>query len=329
MTGVEIGFHIGGPFSPDLVASSFRDIVIENMHVGMRFVGANVAEQWVDNSHFNNWTVAGIQLVGHAGPRTIRSLSSSGTPAHSAVFEDADGREIFVEQIPPYVLTKPPTTKGPDGTYIAGGGGPSVRITNIVASSKKNKTHDAPGWLIDSNGPSVRLQGVRMEGNAGLSRNTGRPLGSMPTSQPIGSMRFQSILIDVNYAGNPSRLPRDGPVIQHDANDTLIVIGGSIGGSPGAVSLGTNTTAYDVGLRLLYGASFAQLPGTIGAVVHRLGEPSRQLDQLVSGGSRSSSPTLGTESSAHEDRLRALEARMVSLEASNQELRARLESNGL
>lgn len=322
MTGVEVGFHVGGPFSPDLVASSFRNIVIEGMHVGMRFVGANVAEQWVENSHFNNWSVAGIQLVGHAGPRVIRPLSSRGVapPAHSAVFEDADGREIFVEQIPPYVLNKPPTKKGPGGTYIAGGGGPSVVMTNIVASSKKIKTGDAPGWLVDSNGPSVRLQGVRMEGNAGLVRNTGRPLGSPPEAQPIASARFQTVLIDVNYAGNPARLIRIGPIIQHDANDTLTIVGGSIGGggSPRAVSLGTNTTAYVVGLRLLYGGSFVQIPGTTGAVVHRLGEASTHLDL------QSSVPS--SPSSTLEDRMRAMESRMIELEASNRELKSQLSS---
>ena len=32
MTGVEVGFHIGGPFPPDLVASSFHNIYVENMY---------------------------------------------------------------------------------------------------------------------------------------------------------------------------------------------------------------------------------------------------------------------------------------------------------
>jgi len=193
-------------------------------------------------------------------------------------------------------------------------------MTNIVASSKKIKTGDAPGWLVDSNGPSVRLQGVRMEGNAGLVRNTGRPLGSPPEAQPIASARFQTVLIDVNYAGNPARLIRIGPIIQHDANDTLTIVGGSIGGggSPRAVSLGTNTTAYVVGLRLLYGGSFVQIPGTTGAVVHRLGEASTHLDL------QSSVPS--SPSSTLEDRMRAMESRMIELEASNRELKSQLSS---
>ena len=104
--------------------------------------------------------------------------SQASEPPARPPLVDADGFEIFVEQIPtwalehdPAVLACPPYCAPPGsapGTREVGGGMPSVVVERVVASG-------AVGWLVDSDGGAVRLQSVRLEGRAGLVRNTGLP----------------------------------------------------------------------------------------------------------------------------------------------------------
>ena len=136
-----------------------------------------MAEMWVSESGFAHWREAGVQLIGYA-IRTVRPRAYAGKPAVAPPLEDADGREIFLEQIPSYMLTKgdgllacpPYCAKGsPPGSREAGGGQPTVVMDRIVAGTG----NVAPaGWLVDSNGGGVRLQSVRLEGAAGIMRNT-------------------------------------------------------------------------------------------------------------------------------------------------------------
>ena len=87
---------------PDLVASTFEEINIEHVSVGFNFFGANVAEMWLSRCKFNNFTSAGIKLVGYP-IREARYRSQRGHKLPSAnVFRDANGNEIFYEDIPAF-----------------------------------------------------------------------------------------------------------------------------------------------------------------------------------------------------------------------------------
>jgi hypothetical protein len=111
------------------------------VEVGLLFFGANVAEHWVTECKYNNFTKAGIQLVGYS-EREARPVAARGTkPAvNQPVLTDAAGNEIFYEQIPKYaqnerMLPCPPycapnntaATKNITQKRMVGGGGPSVR----------------------------------------------------------------------------------------------------------------------------------------------------------------------------------------------------------
>ena len=80
-------------------------------------------------------------------------------------------------------------------------------MSNIVSSSVF-----CAAWLVDSNGPVLRLQSVRNEGCNGLYRNNG--------SHAAGGTahRFSDVLIDVNICssagsdGNVITFNREGPL---------------------------------------------------------------------------------------------------------------------
>ena len=135
------------------------------------------------------------------------------------------GREIFLEQLPHYALQHDPAvlpcppycaTGSPKGSVEIGGGAPSAVIERVVASG-----HVSGSWLVDSDGGAVRLQNVRLEGIAGLMRNTGVP-GAWPARcanasstncGPIEDGRFTDILIDVSNSYGPDSKPLDNTAI--------------------------------------------------------------------------------------------------------------------
>jgi len=222
MFGLHVGMEVGGPLIPDIVGASFRNLEIHDVDVGLRFFGGNVAEMWVSESMLAQWRVAGIQMLGYS-IRTARPRSHAGEPAAAPPLRDADGHEIFVEQLPNYTIAKdgailpcPPycATGSPAGSREVGGGNPSVVIDRVVASSHQ-------GWLVASNGGGVRMQSVRLEGEAGIVLNTGLPEAwpahcanaSATNCGPIIDHRFDDILIDVSNSYGPSSRP---------ANDTAV-----------------------------------------------------------------------------------------------------------
>jgi hypothetical protein len=162
--GLHVAMEVGGP-------------LIHDVDVGLRFFGGNVAEMWVSECMLAQWRVAGIQLLGYS-IRTARPRpTQAGEQPTAPPLRDADGREIFVEQLPNYtidhdpaILSCPPycATGSPPGSREVGGGDPSVVIDRVVASGHV-------GWLVDSNSGAVRMQSVRLEGEAGIMRNTGLP----------------------------------------------------------------------------------------------------------------------------------------------------------
>ena len=169
--GLHVGVEVGGPLIPDLVGTSFRNLEVHDVGVGLRFYGGNVAAMWLSETMLAHWQVAGVQLLGYA-IRVARPRShAAATPRHPPL-RDADGREIFIEQIPkwalehdPAVLPCPPYCAPPDsppGSREVGGGMPSVVLDRIVASGEV-------GWLVDSDGGAVRMQSVRLEGTLPLS----------------------------------------------------------------------------------------------------------------------------------------------------------------
>ena len=135
------------------------------------------------------------------------------------------GREIFVEQLPQYALQHDPAVLpcppycaagSPNGSVEIGGGAPSAVIERVVASG-----HVSGSWLVDSNAGAVRLQSVRLEGIAGVMRNTGVP-GAWPTKcanasatncGPIADGRFTDMLIDVSNSYGPTNKPLDDTAI--------------------------------------------------------------------------------------------------------------------
>ena len=162
---MHVAIEVGGPLIPDLVGSSFRNLEIHDVNVGLRFFGGNVAEMWVSELGLGHWRDAGIQIIGYS-IRTARPRRFGGQPAVAPPLEDADGHEIYVEQLPSYllehvgsdaVLQCPPycAAGSSAGSREVGGGQPSVVLEKIVAGTK----NQAPaGWLVDSNAAGVRMQ---------------------------------------------------------------------------------------------------------------------------------------------------------------------------
>jgi hypothetical protein len=100
---LHVAIEVGGPMIPDLVSSSFRNLEIHDINVGLRFFGGNVAEMWVSELMIASFVSAGIELRGYA-IRTARPRSAADTPPTRPPLQDADGREIFVEQLPAWAL---------------------------------------------------------------------------------------------------------------------------------------------------------------------------------------------------------------------------------
>ena len=246
LQGFEVAIDVGGPLLPDLVASRYSQITITDARIGMRFFGANVAGQWVSDLWINNYTEAGIQLAGY-GIREARLSTSDSSSSGLPPLADADGHEIFFDQIPKYakklrMLPCPPycSLGSPPERRQAGGGGPSVVVANVVSSSSNRGS-----WLVDSNGPAAHLSHVRLEGSTGIYRNTGlwgAPEGGTPSADP----RFMSILIDVSNSYSEKLQPAHGDAIFFAPPSQLILQGCSIGAN---VSLGGNTTAVNIGTR--------------------------------------------------------------------------------
>jgi hypothetical protein len=269
---MDTAVHVGGPLLPDLVGSSFRQLTIWDVRVGFRFFGANVAEMWLSDTKFNNYTEAGVQLVGY-GIREARMMAARGTkpPSGSAsVLADADGHEIFYEQVPKYArgqrfLPCPPSGTGPycsagaEKRRMAGGGGPSVVVENMVASSEK-------GFLFDSNGPAVRVEHVRLEGCSGILRNSGL-WGSDNAKAPQADGRFLTSLTDVSNSYSEKLTPLNRTAIVFAPPSSLFLHGCSIGAD---IRVGNDTTVFDIGTRLALpdgtrSGVFKQMHGTSGA----------------------------------------------------------------
>lgn len=193
------------------------------VNIGLRFFGGNVAEMWASELMLDSWNTAGIELRGYA-IRTARPRAAANHTPAAPLLADADGNEIYAEQIPAYalkhdgaILPCPPyCAKGsPPGSVEVGGGQPSVVVERVVASGHH-------GWLVDSDCGAVRLHTVRLEGQAGLMRNTGVP-GAWPAAcdspatgncGPIADGRFTDILIDVsNSYGNGKSTPLNNTAI--------------------------------------------------------------------------------------------------------------------
>ena len=226
----DVAVDVGGPLLPDLVATRYSQLTITDARIGMRFFGANVAGQWVQGLWVNNYTEAAIKLQGY-GIREARlqqqhsaaADAATGDSSHSGrppPLTDADGDEIFYESIPPYakklrMLPCPPyCSPGPASQQRrqAGGGGPSVMVADVVSSSSNSGS-----WLVDSNGPALHLSHVRLEGSAGIYRNTGlwgAAEGSVPTADPrfmsvlIGAKTACLSLVSLNFPMKNERLPR-------------------------------------------------------------------------------------------------------------------------
>ena len=166
------------------------------------------------------------------------------------------------------------------------------------------------GWLVDSDCAAVRMQSVRLEGQAGIMRNTGVPY-AWPTTcpnassgncGPIADGRFTDILIDVSdtcecrsstvtsayasllsppaFCHAPSSHCAGNAVDGHaggrPANDTAISFDKPgqlhlIGGNIGSrVMLGNKSSVYQVGVRFQYGGHIAASENTSGATVYAM-----------------------------------------------------------
>jgi hypothetical protein len=272
---LDTAIEVGGPMLPDLVGSTFRQINIEHVRVGFLFFGANVAEMWVSECKFNNYTGAGIKLEGYP-IREARYQSQRGQKSPNAsVFRDANGNEIFWEAIPAYARTDrmlpcPPFCAGDGTRRLIGNGGPSVVIDKLVAAS-----HYPASWLVDSNGPSVRLTNVRCEGVTGLVRNTGEhgpgnwpawldPDNRTVNPEPRADARFSDMLYDVSNSYEPHTKQ---VAVVFNKPGPLHITGGSLGAN---VVLGNNSAVFDIGVRFEHGAKFIQAEGTIGAQIFGL-----------------------------------------------------------
>jgi hypothetical protein len=238
MTRLDVGFDIGGPFSPDLVASTFSRIHMAGLRIGFRLHGANVAEMWFKEIMLGSVEEAGFKLIGYPG-RMVRRIAEKDTPIQEAVVRDADGREIFMEQIerlPVLMAQQIHTTPHADVPESktrpwAGGGGPTCYISDLVAH-----IHDPRAWMVDALYAPVRLEHVRMEGCAGVIR-------AAPPGSP--NSRFADILIDVNAVSVGGL---NGSAIEYLRAGPLVMIGGTFAGP---IGLGQNAVCHAVGVRFV------------------------------------------------------------------------------
>lgn len=87
--GLHVGMEVGGPLIPDLVGSSFRNLEIHDVDIGIRFFGGNVAEMWVSELMVASWSQAAIALQGYS-IRIARPRASSQTSEPIKPLVDAD-----------------------------------------------------------------------------------------------------------------------------------------------------------------------------------------------------------------------------------------------
>ncbi|MEW6357179.1 MAG: hypothetical protein AB1696_12695 [Planctomycetota bacterium] len=233
---LDVGIHIGDPFAPDLVGSTFRQVGVHAARVGFRLESANVAEMWFKECYVGSCEEAGFKLIGHSG-RVLRSIKEKDAPTQENVLRDADGREIFLEQLPPTLVQQQVNREAHDDVAGSkkrpwvGGGAPTCFISDLVAHMQYPQA-----WMIDTNWASVRLEHVRMEGCSGILRATGKGMRNT---------RFNDILIDVNAVTTGGL---NGYAIEYHKGGPIYFIGGTF---EGPIGLGQNAICYSVGARFL------------------------------------------------------------------------------
>ena len=236
---LDVGIHVGGPFGPDLVGSTFRQVSVHACRIGFLLESANVAEMWFKECFVGSCEEAGFKLIGHGG-RVLRHLAEKDTPTDEQVVVDAWGREIFLEQLPPVLVeqkvndlkgSEPPAANGAKRRPWAGGGSPTCFISDLVAHM-----HHPDAWMIDSNWAPVRLEHVRMEGCSGVLRVQGKGMRNT---------RFNDILIDVNAVTTGGI---NGYAIEYHKGGPIYFLGGTF---EGPIGLGQNTVCYSLGVRFL------------------------------------------------------------------------------
>jgi len=229
---LDVGIHVGGPFGPDLVGSTFRQISAHACRIGFLLEGANVAEMWFKECFLGSCEEAGFKLVGHRG-RVLRPIEQQGSKFDEDVVVDAWGREIFLEQLPPrLVQEKVQDLQSKTRRPWAGGGSPTCYIGDLVAHMQYPQA-----WMIDSNWAPVRLEHVRMEGCSGVMRVEGNGMRNT---------RFNDILIDVNAVTTGGL---SGYAIEYHKGGPIYFIGGTF---EGPIGLGRNTDCYSVGARFFH-----------------------------------------------------------------------------
>ena len=240
--GLEIGLQIGDPLSPDLVGSVVERIQCMGARHCFVLFGANVAEIHYNAIHVNQFYGSGWLMQGTSdgsyvhGRRSSKMERCHRISRESTVLTDQDGTtEIAWEELPTYAQQHCPALEdkaaGPSGGAHVGGGGPTANIQNVVCSSVF-----CAAWLVDSNGPALRLQGVRNEGCNGLYRNNG-------THWPSNSRsRFTDVLIDVSITSSGSAA--DGNVVSYHKISPLYILGGSFHG-PNATK--ANAKVFNMG----------------------------------------------------------------------------------
>lgn len=315
---LDTAIEVGGPMLPDLVGSTFSEISVEHVRIGFLFFGANVAEMWLSQCKFNNFTAAAIKLQGYPIREARYAAQRRDRPQNDTVLRDSNGNEIFYEDIPAFarrdrMLPCPPFCAADGTSRLVGNGGPSVVIEHIVAAS-----HYTSAWLVDSNGPSVRLTNVRCEGETGLVRNTGysgpgnwpawlQPSNRTVNPEPRADDRFTDMLYDVSNSYTPGSSQRSA--IEFLKPGPLHLIGGSVGAN---VVLGNNSTVYDVGVRLQHGAKYTQAAGTQGAQVMGLVAQHVDIESTVDATSQSMVAAHTTELADLREKVNRLEKLLES-----------------
>jgi len=240
----DVGLEVGSIFGPDLVSSSFRNIFITQVRIGVRVLGSNVAIQQFYNICITDFKEAGFKLMGFSG-RLVRSRKEKDTPTDEKVLRTPDGEEVFMEDIPEYGrkhrvhYSTHTDVPGSKAKPWVGGGYPEIIIYGLsVHSSTPN------AWVIDTNWAPVRIYSARCEGMGGLLRVT----------RGLPNMRHNIVLMDVSATavGNEK-----GNVIEFDGPGPLYLIGCSLNGNVAVAdtevfSIGTHFYFYDFRQRYPY-----------------------------------------------------------------------------
>ncbi len=87
---LHVAMEVGGPLIPDLVGSSFRNLEIHDVDIGLRFFGGNVAEMWVSELMIASWSQAAIALDGYSIRVARPRASSKTTTSINRQLVDAD-----------------------------------------------------------------------------------------------------------------------------------------------------------------------------------------------------------------------------------------------